>query len=99
METPTGETEMNAIDWMKDKAITRPVEFITVSADEADCADEVGTYKITRKAFSGFVPYRMMKEAMKSPLVKTASTVETLLVDMKKNHVEFSVTEYEKVGA
>ena len=93
----TGETEMNAIDWMKEKAVAAPVYFITVSEEEADSAEEIGAYKITRKTFAGIVPYRMMKEAMKLPLVKTNSILETLVVDMKKNRVEFSVTEYEKV--
>ena len=90
---------MGAIDWVAGKAKQMPVEFITVAADEADKPEEVGTYEVSRKFFSGFVPYRMMKDLQKSPLIKTEDVCQTLLVDMKKCFVEFSQTEYRKIAA
>jgi hypothetical protein len=90
---------MGAIDWVAGKAKQDQVEFITVSADEADKPEEVGTYEVSRKFFSGYVPYRMMKELQKSPIVKTSEISQTLLVDLKKCFVEFSHTEYRKIAA
>ena len=90
---------MNAIDWVASKAEQAKLEFITVSAAEADSAEEVGTYEVIRKHFSGFVPYRMMRELMKTPLIKTDTVVQNLRADIKKCFVEFSHTEYRKVKA
>lgn len=90
---------MNAIEWVASKATQKAVEFITVSADEADKPEEVGTYEVSTKFFSGFVPYRMMRDLQKSALVKSETVVQNLRVDMKKSHVEFWHTEYRKVTA
>jgi hypothetical protein len=91
---------MNAIEWMAARTRTLSTEVITVSADEADHAAEVGTYEVTTLIFTGRIPARMVREAQKLArgLTNDATTQHRVMCNPKTGVVEYFRSDYRKVA-
>lgn len=92
---------MNAIDWMAARAKVISTDIITVSAAEADSAEEVGTFEVTLEAFGGAIPYRMKKEAfaLARKIQNTAEVQIKVQGYDKTDLVEFFKTTVRRVAA
>ena len=92
---------MNAIEWMAARAKVISTEVITVTAEEADSAEEVGTFEIVTEAFGGAIPYHMKKEAfaLARKIQNTAETQIKVQGYDKTDVVEFFKTTIKRVAA
>lgn len=100
---------MAALDWVRNKADKKPVEFMIVSPEDAGEATIAGTWRVTRWHFKGRLPSRMVfqlrDEQAHNKLEKTfdgsRQVNETLRIGgqyrSEFNNCEFSRTEYELV--
>ena len=89
---------MNAIEWLADKAVYQQTEIVTISDEEADKPEDVGTYECRTKYFCGKVPYHMVKSISKCGLKSNDEFRQLVLVNLKNNTVEFWQTETCKIA-
>ena len=92
---------MNAIDWMAARAKVISTDIITISADEADTPDEVGTFEVVIECFGGVIPYRMKKEAFAlARKIQNTAEVQIKVQGYDKSEVvEFFKTTVKRVAA
>jgi len=100
---------MSALEWVRNKANQQPVEFMTISPEEAGDSMIAGTWRVTRFHFKGKLPskmiYQIRDEKAHDSLVKIfdgkKQVNETLQVGGQYrsdfNNCVFSRTEYELI--
>lgn len=91
---------MNAIEWMAARAKVISKEIITVTAQEADRPEEIGTFEVVTEVFGGAIPYRMKKEAF--ALAKKIQNTEEVQIKVqgydKTDVVEFFKTTVKRIS-
>lgn len=93
-------TEMTALEWVREKATFRSMEFVTVKVGDEETP--AGRYLAETYVFKGFIPYQMKKQIIadmksgKDVLIKTSLINENILM-VGKTACEYFKTVYRLV--